>query len=273
LGTPDLMRQRNFRIRMAIGTAVLLVALYCYLYLAKPFAANVLDLATTGMIVLAALAAAILGVLVWFCYGAASPPRRVWSSYALALCGWVLAECIWMYEYTMGRADSIGPADVFWVVSYAFFAAAMYHQYVLIYRPPRRVGAAFLVFCILAMLIFTWLFAVWLAGTVGRGLDVDTLVPAFYAVGDFAIALAALLLAFSFRNGALGRPWLGLLFFAFSDFLYAWLDISGLYSWSVAQGNTLTLLTDALYFVAYLVVALGCYLQWLLLSYGPRLKI
>lgn len=258
---------------MAIGTAVLLVAYYCYLYVAEPFEANVLDFVMSGMIVLAALTAAVLGLLVWYRYGVSSPPRRVWFSYALALCGWALAECIWLYEYVTDGDYLVGPADVFWVASYAFFAAAMYHQYVLIYRPHRRVGAAFLILCIIAVLMFTWLLAVWLGGTVDRGLDAETLVTAFYAVGDFAVLLAALLLVFTFRNGALGRPWLGLLVFALSDFLYAWLEISGGYSWNVAQGNTLTLLTDALYFAAYLAIALGCYSQWLLLSYGPRLKI
>jgi hypothetical protein len=102
--------------------------------------------------------------------------------------------------------------------------------------------------------------------------QLEIFVNAFYAVGDVALGLGALLIAYAFRNGALGRPWLGLLIFAFSDLLYAWLEASGLYAWSIAEGNILTTITDATYFGAYLAIAFGCYLQLILLSHGPRLK-
>jgi hypothetical protein len=51
--------------------------------------------------------------------------------------------------------------------------------------------------------------------------------------------------------------------------LYAWLEISGVYSFLVEGGNPLSLMADVVYFEAYLIVALACYSQWLLLKYGP----
>jgi hypothetical protein len=71
-------------------------------------------------------------------------------------------------------------------------------------------------------------------------------------------------------GGALARPWLGLLAFSFADLLYAWIEISGLYSWSVDQANLLSTVTDIVYLGAYLVLGFGVLSQWAFLKYGLR---
>ena len=184
----------------------------------------------------------------------------------------MIAEAVWLYLYVSGGNYRLGLADVFWVVAYVFFASALFHQFLAIHRSLQR-GIIILVVCVLGTLIGAYAFASWLASVYGRPIDLDVLVNTFYGVGDLFLAMAALQLSVLFRSGALGRPWIGLLIFALSDSIYAWLDISGVYTWSVGLGNSLVLIKDLSYFAAYIAIALGCYLQYLLLTYGPRYKI
>jgi hypothetical protein len=71
-------------------------------------------------------------------------------------------------------------------------------------------------------------------------------------------------------GGAFSRPWLGLLAFAFADFLYAWAEISGVYSWGINQANLLSTITDVAYLGAYLILGLGVLSHWVFLRYGLR---
>jgi hypothetical protein len=251
------------------------LASYSYFHFAAPFPGKTTDLLTNGMVTLASVSAAVMGVRVWRRYGKSTPPRGIWWNFMAALWGWAIAELIWLFEYAIGgeALARFSIADVFWVVSYVFFLSALLRQYLLIYRPQRIISASYLILSLVASLMFTFLYAIWLANTNNRPLDLNTLVHTFYPIGDFALALGALLLAVAFRDGALGRPWLGLLVFAFSDLMYSLLEASGLYAWSVVGGNLLTTITDVIYMAAYIAIAFGCYLQYLLLSYGPRLKI
>ena len=99
---------------------------------------------------------------------------------------------------------------------------------------------------------------------------IDTLVNAFYPAGDLTLALAAIWLTRNFQGGALGRPWIGLLVFAFADLMYAWLQLSGAYAWSLEQGSLLSGFSDIVYFSAYLILGIGSFSQWLFLKYGLR---
>ena len=99
---------------------------------------------------------------------------------------------------------------------------------------------------------------------------VDTLVNAFYPAGDLTLALAAIWMTRNFQGGALGRAWIGLLVFTVSDLLYAWLQLSGAYAWSLDQGNLVSGVSDIIYFSAYLVLGIGSFSQWLFLKYGLR---
>lgn len=253
---------------------IILVGLYVYFYQVNPFPEGVADIVTSGMVVFAASLAGLTSTLVARRYGRGTPPRLIWLHFTLAVWGWAIGEAIWSYEYVVGgqEAAQLSVADAFWVICYVLFIASQYRQYVLIYRPDHRTSIAYLSFAIMAVILFTYFYGLWLLGSSPDADPLITYVNAFYAVGDMALAIGALVIAFAFRDGALGRPWLGLLVFAFSDLLYAWLESSGLYAWSVEQGNLLTTITDTTYFAAYLVIAFGCYLQLILLTFGPRLK-
>lgn len=270
----SVQKTRRSRIWIALALVVGFIGLYLYFYQANPFPDGIADFVTSGMVVLAALTSAVVSALVARRYGKGTPHRLIWTHFSLALWGWAIGEAIWTYEYVTGgqEAAELSSADVLWVACYFLFIVSLYRQYVLIYRPERRVALSYVALSTAAVLIFSYLSGLWLIGSSPEADRLATFVNAFYAVGDSALAIGAFLIAFAFRDGALGRPWMGLLVFAFSDLLYAWLESSGLYAWSIEQGNILTTITDTSYLAAYLVIAFGCYLQLILLSYGPRLK-
>ena len=96
----------------------------------------------------------------------------------------------------------------------------------------------------------------------------ETLVTVLYPFMDLALGIAALRLVYAFGGRLWSRPWMGLFVFALADTLYAWLEITGIYDAFVATGNPLSLVADAVYLAAYLVVAIACFSTMLLLHYG-----
>ena len=98
----------------------------------------------------------------------------------------------------------------------------------------------------------------------------DAAVNSFYPVADLCLALIAIWLINHFRGGAFARPWLGLLAFSFTDLLYAWIETSGVYSWSLENANVWSTVFDVAYVGAYLVLGLGILSQWAFLKYGLR---
>jgi len=156
------------------------------------------------------------------------------------------------------------------VAAYFFFGQALFCQYRILSHGSsqelwRRVLVAILFLFTLNLLIYGVLTSG--GGTVGK---FDAALNSFYPAADLLLALVALWLASHFSGGAFSRPWLGLLAFAFVDLLYAWIEISGSYSWSVNQTNLLTTITDVAYFGAYLVLGLGVLSHWVFLNYGLR---
>lgn len=97
----------------------------------------------------------------------------------------------------------------------------------------------------------------------------ETLLLVFYPYADLALAVAAILLARAFGRGLWGRAWIGLLVMSVSDAIYSVLEFSGIYSASAEQGNLLSLLADVSYFASYVLLALFCIAQLVLLRHGP----
>jgi hypothetical protein len=111
-----------------------------------------------------------------------------------------------------------------------------------------------------------WLLITWGGAERGFGAAVNS----FYPVADLFLAVIAVWLIRHFRGGVFARPWLGLLAFSFTDLLYAWIEISGIYAWSANNTNFLSALFDIAYVGAYLVLGLGILSQWAFLKYGLR---
>lgn len=262
----------NRLMRSAIIAAVILIAVYAFIYFREPFAAFTNTLLADILTVTASLFSAVCATLVWRSYDKADAPRRIWGFFALGLWIWVLAETTWSYwNLTLPNGEvPIGVPDVFWIGAYFFLGQSLLSQYRILVRPTeaelrRRVTTSLLFLGVSFALIFGTL--EWFALSSNT---VDTLVNAFYPAADLTLALSAIWLTRHFQGGALGRPWIGLLVFTFSDLLYAWLQLSGAYAWSLAQGNLVSGFSDLVYFSAYLVLGLGSFSQWLFLKYGLR---
>ncbi len=82
--------------------------------------------------------------------------------------------------------------------------------------------------------------------------------------------MITLIFVIHFGRGALARPWLGLFIFVIADSIYTWLFESGLYAFSSAAVNIPSLIADSTYITAYLILSLGCLMQYLLVKYGSK---
>jgi hypothetical protein len=262
----------NRLMQLAITAAVILIAVYALIYFREPFTAFTNTLLADILTVTASLFSAVCATLVWKMYEETDAPRRIWGYFAFGLWIWVLGETTWSYwNLTLPNGEvPVGVPDVFWVSAYYFLGQALLSQYQILVRPTQaelrsRVITSLLFLAISFALVFGVLEWFSLSSSVG-----DTLVNAFYPAGDLTLALSAIWLTRHFQGGALGRPWIGLLVFTFSDLLYAWLQLSGAYAWSLAQGNLVSGFSDIVYFSAYLVLGIGSFSQWLFLKYGLR---
>ena len=254
----------------AISIALSLVVAYVLIYWYQPFSEFVNNFLSNFLSQLASLFAAVMATLIWSMYEKDDAPRRVWGNFAIGLWLWFAGDISWGYiNLTQGEVN-IGAPDVFWMVSYFFFGQALLTQYKILAQPhPREVLKRVLI-GILALLALIWLIYSFLLSTAEPMNNLDSLANAFYPAVDILLSVIALWLARHFAGGAFAHPWLGLLAFSISDLLYAWLDISGAYAWSLEQGNLLSTITDVAYFAAYLVLGLGVLSQWLFLKYGLR---
>ena len=264
-------KDSSLRIRgLAKVAALLLIAAYTIIYLTEPFSDIWNSILSNLFLVIASAVTAAIATLIWAHYDRMDTPRRIWGYFAVGLWLWVVAELIWGYlNVTIGEVPE-GISDVFWISAYFFFGQALFVQYRVLSQPAkaelwRRVLMAVLMLLALHLLIF---------GLLTSGQDAqssfDAAINSFYPAADLLLALIALWLAGNFIGGAFSRPWLGLLAFAFADLLYAWLEISRLYSWSVDQTNMLSTMTDVAYLGAYLILGLGVLSHWAFLKYGLR---
>ena len=268
----DARKASNRLMRLAIIAAVGLVLVYAVIYFGGPFSPSINNLLADILTVTASMFSAVSATLIWTMYEKSDAPRRVWSNFALGLWLWVIGESIWSYlNLTLPNGDvPVGAPDIFWVIAYYFLGRALLLQFQILVHPTgselkRRVISSGLFFGILFVIIFGALEWLALSSSI-----VDTLVNAFYPAGDLTLALAAIWLTRNFQGGILGRPWIGILVFTFTDLMYAWLQLSGAYAWSLDRGNFVSGFSDIVYFSAYLVLGLVSISQWLFLKYGLR---
>ncbi len=264
-------KDTSVRIRWAARiVAIIFILLYAAIYVNPPFSELWNNITTNMLLVTPAALTATMATLVWARYDKTDIPRRIWLYFAIGLWLWVTAEIIWGYlNVTQGEVAE-GLADVFWVVAYFFFVYALFVQYRILAQPSRQdmLKLALIVivaFCVLYTIVYRLLIT--LGGSEsGFGAAVNS----FYPVADLFLAGVAAWLVSHFRGGVFARPWLGLLAFSFTDILYAWIESSGIYSWTVDNANLWTTLFDTAYVGAYLLLGLGILSQWVFLQYGLR---
>lgn len=257
-------------LRTAKLAALLFLAVYAIVYWFEPFSDLWNLILTDSFLVVAAASTATIATLIWKGYDRLDAPRRIWVYFAMGLWLWAAAELIWGYlNVTQGEVPE-GISDVFWMGGYFFFASALFVQYQILAHPDKgQVGRLTLVVIGALVLLYAFVYGLMTAG-IGEPGNVGTAINAFYPAGDFLLALVALWLARHFRGGAFASPWWGLLAFSFADWLYAWIEMSGLYSWGVDHANILSTITDVVYLSAYLVFSLSILSQWAFLKYGLR---
>jgi hypothetical protein len=254
----------------AIVVAVLFLGVYAIFYWFQPFSDIWNVILTDSFLVVASAGSAMIATLILKRYDRADAPRTIWVYFAIGLWFWTLAELVWGYlNVTRGEVPE-GISDLFWISGYVFFAQALFVQYRILSHPNRRETSrlALAVTLILAVL-YILIYGVLTSG-IGKPGNFGTAINAFYPAADLLLALVAFWLARHFMGGAFARPWFGLLAFLFADLLYAWIEFSGLYSWSVNQANLLSAMTDIAYLAAYLIFSLSILSQWAFLKYGMR---
>jgi hypothetical protein len=267
IGLPPAQRSTLY-FRLIVGAAILLVLVYAYIYIFEPFPSPGSNLASNLLTVFSSLASAVAATMVWAFYDKADAPRHIWDRFSVSLWLWFVAEVIWAFLNMRYGEVNIGLADFFWVLAYGFMFGALIQQLKILSfensETTRKrmawMGVPFTLLTVLLVLILINFFY-----PLGF---ITTLVNGFYPLGDLLIGLLALWLVRSFQGGIFVRPWVSLILFAVTDFLYFVLEYSGAYSWGVENANPLSAMSDILYFAAYLAISVGIFGLWLSLRYS-----
>lgn len=264
-GTPQFSRP-NLIAMAGLLIAVILFTAYVYFYQVVPLKEPWNDLTLNAIAPVAALLAASVATAVYLYYHPEDLPRQVWLHLSIGAWLWFLGDTLWaILAYQFGEVETPSVADAAWIAGIGFFSLAFYYQYKIVFPDLRtriiQVIAASWAFALIAPAV-----GLWLTGSFEWGAYVDY----FYPASEILIGIAGIALVAAFQGGALVRPWIGMVVFSISDFFYAWAEQSGLYEWSSANNDMLTLAIDISYLVAYLILGMGFLGQWLLIKYGLR---
>lgn len=210
----------------------------------------------------AALFTAVLGARLTRHFQASEPPRRIWLVFTLGWWAWVGGELlgfVYDYYYWFGEYPEFTLIDICWLAGYLFFGLSLYYQFRLIYlRKFGRKTTLYLAFIVFALLLALGL--TFLARAAGLGADVSwwaLYLAILYPVFDFAVGAAALWLFFLFGRGYLGRPWWGLIAFAFADAVNIFFWMGG-YAWLSDRAYRIwDLLSNLSYLGGYALTALA----------------
>ncbi len=244
---------------------------YVYIYQQMPLPEGWNDIVLNFSIALAALAGAIISSFIWIRFEKGEAPRSIWRPFAWGLWLWATAELSWAISDLFTEVPDISPIDIPWIAAFAPLGVSLLRQFRLVYSPARQQERKWLAIALGGVAggtILTTLLLHLLAKSADQAWY-ETLLLVFYPFADLALAIPAILLARLFGRGLWGRAWIGLLVMAVSDAIYSVLVFSGIYASSAEQGNLLSLLADVSYFDAYLLLAISCVMQWVLLRYGP----
>jgi hypothetical protein len=248
----------------AMAAAILLLV-YAWVYYLEPFTpiSEYLNDKIGDVIVLtAALATAIFGSILTSKFKSSEPPFRIWLTFTIGWWFWVAGEVIgFVYDKVYWTTDypEFTWIDFCWVAGYFLFGLSLYYQFRLIYTSKKECRSIYyLAFIALAGLIALgltrWAFAA------GLGADHHWLavyLAVLYPVFDVFEGGAALWLFFLFGRGYLGRPWWGLVAFAFADSINIYTWVGGFDKTADAVYNVFDLFSALAYLGGYLITALA----------------
>jgi hypothetical protein len=255
-----------------LSAFVVFTCAFLYLYILPPFESLWADVSINALIVMAACWTTFLAFLLWREFNKGELPKKIWANFALGLGCWAVGDLVWaIYAFYLDEVPLVSFADFFYLISFIFLAVAFFSQFSLIFYTGRSKCRLWLGLAVIAALMITALTTMlWqTAHPEGEASWFESFVGFFYPIGELFFAVAALYLSRIFGKGLLGRVWVGLFFFVVADAMYALLTYTGLYEYSVEGTSVWTVMADVLYFDAYLVLALGIFMQLLLSRYGP----
>ena len=260
--------------RIALAVIVVFVMTYIYVYLETPFPSPWSDIVLLLAIVIPVFLAAVVATHIWLTFRQDDTPRPVWRSFSLGLWSWMLAELGWLvYWLILGNIPNPSYLDFFWLLGYLFFGLSFMYQFRLVAPGSIWNELRWLVGVTLGVVALA-LLTTMLIMNYGWGKDlrwISTFFDVFYVFADLGVTVAALRLAGIFGRGLWGSTWIALWVMTLSDALYSFMALSGYYALSVESGNLLSMLTDLLYALSYLIMAIVCYEQYLLIRHGPSL--
>ncbi len=255
-------------VRAARLAMVVLIGLHLLVSWFEPLPGEGNDYFFYILALLAAWLATLLCTLVWRQYRPAEPPGHVWGAFAMGLGAWAVAELVWLLLRPYYESfPEIFITDFFYLAGYFCFGVSIFLQYRLIMQPaPQQQRQILLLLAIgvpVAVVLLTF-------GLRAAGLGLEWSLPgmllyACYPVGDALMGFSGLYLSHLFGRGLWGRAWWGLVAFALSDGFSFWYDMGGYTLLSEQADFYLSLAASTLYVLGYLVVALACLRQLLLL--------
>jgi hypothetical protein len=253
--------------RPALAYSYILIAIllagYIIVYQISPFETPWNDIIINAIVALSAAFAAGTATHIFLNYEKDDMPRIVWKNLMIACWLWFTGEVFWGYFAITRGEVPVGITDLSWALGFVFFTLALYHQYSLITPSKKSFYRNVAIGVWIATLLIP-LAIVYLTGTPNLRIYIDY----YYPVADLAVGIAGILLVFTFQGGALMWPWIGLVVFSVTDFLYAWAEQTGVYAWSAENSNLLSLFIDVTYLAAYFILALGFLGHWVLVRYG-----
>jgi hypothetical protein len=257
--------QRRIILYLSLVFMVAILAGYVFVYQTSPFLDEWNNFLLTWAAPFSAALAAVGSAVVLRYYSKKDKPYLVWLYFTIGMWVWVLAESVWSYLFfTTGEVPILGLSDALWFVGYGLLTAALHSQYQLVYQ--KKISWWKVAGVWVGMMALTPAILVLFQSE----FTLENFVAYLYPVIDFVLCVASFRLFVTFGAGKLSRPWIGLFVLGISDSVYAWLEVTGQYQASSDAGTWLSLLADTTYVAAYLILAIGFLIQYLLLRLGPE---
>lgn len=252
--------------------AALTLIIYGWIYYYEPLQLGAFseywnDKITDAITLLAAMTAAGLSLNLTRHYRPSEPPRRIWLTFTLGWSSWVASELLgfvydyfyWYKTYPDYTVPELTVMDIFWLLGYFFLGLSLYYQFRLIYRSKSgEKPFVYISFIALTLLLALGLTQWALTAGLGQGTTwAGAYTGILYPILDLIEGAAALWLFFLFGLGYLGRPWWGLLLFAFADGINSFFWLGGYNLLSDQAYYVWDLLSNLIYLAAYLITALA----------------
>lgn len=253
------MQQRSI-LYLAIVFALAILVGYTYVYQVGPLSENWNDVLVYAADPFVTLLAAVSVTAVLFCYRRDDKPYLIWLYFTISMWFWVFAEAAFAYlSFILGDAPPPGVSDLLWFLGYGTLVIALYYQYQLVAKEKialwKPVAVSICVVLLTPLLLLL----------LNIPISLKSFVDYLYPVVDFAICIVSFRLYIVFGGGKLSRPWMGLFLLGIADSIWAWLALSG-----GDLADQFSIIGDATYVAAYLILAIGFLRQYLLLRFGPE---